>query len=81
MKKSILFDKLLKVAMNILAILTRSCKTAPPPVSRMGGGGLARLDRPGLHLLYVHSLMSSKDFCATINPYSKPKISEDQTIF
>ena len=28
---------------------------------------------------YVHSLMSYKDLCATINPYSKSKISEDQT--
>ena len=29
---------------------------------------------------YVHSLMSNKDLGATINPYSKPKISEDQTL-
>ena len=31
--------------------------------------------------LYVHSLMSYKDLCRTINPYVKSKISEDQTIF
>ena len=30
---------------------------------------------------YGHSLMSYKDLRATINPYSKSKISEDQTIF
>ena len=32
-------------------------------------------------ILYVHSLMSYNDSRATINPYSKSKISEDQTIF
>ena len=31
-------------------------------------------------LSYVHSLMSFEDLGATINPYSKSKISEDQTI-
>ena len=31
--------------------------------------------------LYVHSLISYKDLCRTINPYVKSKISEDQTIF
>ena len=31
-------------------------------------------------ILYVHSLMSYKDLRATINPYSKSKILEDQTI-
>ena len=30
-------------------------------------------------ILYVHSLMSYKDLCETINPYVKSKISEDQT--
>ena len=30
---------------------------------------------------YVHSLLSYKDLRATINPYSKLKISEDEQIF
>ena len=33
-----------------------------------------------MHILYVHSIISYKDLRATINPYSKSKISEDQTI-
>ena len=31
-------------------------------------------------VLYVHSLMSYKDLRATINPHSKSKILEDQTL-